>query len=221
MACEKYSRWMMDAALGALPSSRQIELLAHVDTCDSCRDAYTSSQQAVAFADRAVNSLVDGAPSPAFAARLRARLAEESSPIKWGARTSWAPVPATALILAAVLIAVVTYIPRRDHSTLFTASQALSLPDAPEATGNPPQTHANLVKPKPGRPASESIGDTEESAVLIEPGQLVMAMRMADAIASGSVRGPELVSEEPQAGDSSAESPAAHIVHFTDDHDGL
>ena len=221
MACEKYSSWMMDAALGALPSSSRTELLAHVETCEMCRKAYASSQQAVAFADRAVNSLVDGAPSPAFAARLRSRLAEEPSPARWGARITWAPVAATALILAAVLIVAATYIPRRGHSTLFTASRALPTPDAPEATGNPPPTHANLVNANPGRRASESVGDSEESAVLIEPGQLVMAMQMADAIASGSLNGKELASEHPQMDEPSAERPADHIVHFTDDHDGL
>ena len=141
--------------------------------------------------------------------------------MRLGAQITWASVAATALILAAVLIVAATYLPRRGHSTLFTASQELPAPDAPKTISNPPLTHTGPAQPKPSRPASESVGDSEESPVVIEPGQLGMAMQMEDAIASGSLNGKELASEHPQMDEPSAERPADHIVHFTDDHDGL
>ncbi len=104
--CAKYADWMDEAALGALASGREAELLAHAAGCEDCRVAYEHARELVALVDHGVESLMAGPPSAHFATRLRARIAEERVPSR-SAWATWKPIAAglaIALVAAVVLV---------------------------------------------------------------------------------------------------------------------
>jgi hypothetical protein len=117
MACEKYSGWLIEAALDALSPQRQAELAAHTAECRACREAYDRLRAASAFVERGVGLLVSTEPSPHFATKLRARLAAERPPHgSW--HFGWAPVGALAAVLVAVaaFLAITTFRTPRNAS---------------------------------------------------------------------------------------------------------
>ena len=118
MDCERYQNWLSDAALGALDRSRESELRAHVEDCAGCRTALERERMLVAAIDRGVAAHLAAEPSANFAARLKARLAEEGagrpaqaeagprSGWPWGFRPGleqrWIPAAALALVAATI-----------------------------------------------------------------------------------------------------------------------
>lgn len=108
---KEYEAWIDDAAVGALDPRRERELLAHTNECDACREAYQHARELAALVDRGVESLVAGEPSPHFATRLRARIAEEqpaSRPI-W---PTWKPVAAGLATAVALAMLIALLLPR-------------------------------------------------------------------------------------------------------------
>ena len=99
--CRKFEKSLLDAALGPLAPERERDLHAHIAQCEPCRKAYQHACDLSALVDRGVASLVAGEPSPHFAARLRARIANEQPEPRF-AWLEWKPV-AAALALASVL----------------------------------------------------------------------------------------------------------------------
>ncbi len=193
MACETYGSRMTDAALGALPVYEQAELMAHVDACDACRGAYRRAREVATLVDRGVGSLVEGAPSPAFAVRLRARLAEEAIPAHgvWATRVAAA---AGAFALGAVLLLGTIHAVRGGHPAPTIVRGTLP-PAPPEAGSLPTSGRANFI-----RPVVPSTVNTREvranvPAVLIDPEQLAAVEEFASAVAAERVNGKEFVSE--------------------------
>lgn len=127
---KQYEQWIADAALGALDPRRERELLSHVGECDVCREAYQRARELAALVDRGIESLVAGEPSPHFAARLRARIAEEQ-PARRFAWLTWRPIAAylgTAAVLAALLIFLL--LPKHRH---FGSDAVRTNPSTPSA----------------------------------------------------------------------------------------
>jgi hypothetical protein len=195
MTCERYSIRIMDAALGALSASEHAELIAHIDACDACRAAYRRAGEVVALVDRGVGSLVEGTPSPAFAVRLRARLAEEAAPIYsvWGLRVA-AAAGAFALAAALFLAAIYAVGWSRPAPAIAWKAQA---PKPPAIAIGRAVEHAGSVRaisPRSARaPLARANGAT---AVLVEPNQAAAVERFARAIGGNEESARQLLSAE-------------------------
>src|SRR5690348_6590053 len=110
-SCEKYSKWIDGAAVGALEPKRERELLAHISTCEACREAYQHGREIAALIDGGVQSLVAGEPSAQFATRLRARIAEEQ-PIRRFVWLTWKPISAGLVGAVALAVLIVLLLPK-------------------------------------------------------------------------------------------------------------
>lgn len=192
MACEKYSSRVTDAVLGALPSSEHAELIAHLGGCDACRTAYQRGGEVAALLDRGVSSLVEGAPSSAFAARLRARIAEEHVPLRWTRGTRVAAT-AGAFALAGALLVAAIHAVRGGNPAPAIAWKALA-PAPPVAESVRAPALGILVRPRPRRVVNARASHGDEPAVLIDPSQLAAVKEFARALAAGRMDGKELVS---------------------------
>ena len=215
LTCEKYGEWIKEAALGEVSPRRERELLAHAGECDACREAYQRAREVAALVDRGVESLVTGQPSPEFAARLRARIAEEE-PASRFAWLTWRPVAAGLVAAAALAVFGLFLLPR--HRTL------------PAKSGQPVPTVASTVPPGPHAPGVASANATQRNhgystavrrhsraqlvaqqrrgirlapssadpEVLVPPGQLEAVMQLAADIRSGRIDGKEFLAEQAQ-----------------------
>jgi hypothetical protein len=180
MACKKYERSVTDAALGQLllPSHR-FELIAHLGGCESCREAHQRAEAAALLADQAVNTLVSGEPSSQFAARLRARIANESeaAPPAWAARV---PIAASALILIAIVgIAAVKWI-QRDAARAPLAVVA-SIPSEPAIAPTSAVHAAAADRKTPSMRVDPHAALRQRTPdVLVAPGQMDALLRLAE-----------------------------------------
>jgi hypothetical protein len=193
MACETYADRVADAVLGALPASEHAALIAHLEACEACRDAFRRASELTAFVDRGMDSLVEGAPSPGFELRLRARLAQETIPERrvWLARTM---VAAVAMALAGVVLLGAIHTFRNRNSGPAIAWQALR--PAPLAAENAPahDRGMSIRRPRPAHVASARPARANEPGVLIDRSQLAAIQEFANAVAAGRVDGAELIS---------------------------
>jgi hypothetical protein len=197
MACEKYSAWMTDAALGELAPGREPELLAHAAGCDACREAYQHAQQVAAFVDRGVVSLVSGEPSPHFMPRVRARIAAEPAPSRYGWLVAWAPAAAGALALAAVLLVLLIRSPRPGNPNRVSIAPAENPPATAPAT-SPPRAAA-VVARRDARFSRSPVSHNSPEAqaeVLVQPGQFAAVLQYADALRSGRIDGDQLIAAQ-------------------------
>lgn len=142
MSCHEYLDTLAETAFGAEPDAR---LRAHLAQCAHCRHELDRLAALAGAVDRGVDSIVSGEPAPGFAARVRARLAEESEQ-----RARWwrAPVPMFAAGLAAV--ALVTWL-------VWAVVQRPGREGAPETAKEAP------VAPAPQRAPYESEKETPTS----------------------------------------------------------
>ena len=199
MACEKYSSWMTDAALGALAPWREPELLAHTAECDVCREAYEHARNVVAFVDRGVESLVSGEPSARFSARLRARIAEGSAPAhtRWAV---WVPATAGALALAIVILGLVMRSPRHSNPNsgmAVTHGNQSSLPQSVAVNPLPQPAMNHLSRVSHAHHANRSAAlHTKKPEVLVQPGQFEAVLQYADALRSGRIDGDKLIAAQ-------------------------
>jgi hypothetical protein len=196
MACEKYYGWMTEAALGELRPERESELLAHVAECDVCRKAYSHTKAVAAAADRGVERLVAGEPSPQFAARLRAQLAGEPIP----ARGNWSLWVPTMVGAAAVFVLLMIVLTRSPHSNSPNAGtlEPNQAPLASNATEGPPQP-VPASRARIGHSihtATHRQARPREPEVLVPPGQLEAALQFADAIRTGRVNGAQVLAAQ-------------------------
>lgn len=199
MACDKYSSWMTDAALGALAPGRESELLAHTAGCEACRDAYKHARNVATFVDRGVESLVAGEPSAHFNARLRARIAEEPAPARIR-RTAWVPATAGALALAIVILGLVMRSPRHSNpNSGMPVTHGNQSPPLQSVAVNPlPQPAMNhLSRVSHAHHANRSAAlHTKEPEVLVQPGQFEAVLQYADALHSGRIDGDKLIAAQ-------------------------
>jgi hypothetical protein len=202
MACEKYTAQMKDliadAAFGALAPGREPEFLAHAAECGSCREAYKHAREVAAFVDRGVESLVNGAPSPHFNTRLRARITAEpaSARFHW---TAWATA-ASALAFTTILLILLTHGGHalNPRTTIPVAGQsqpssppsvALDLPSQPAATELPPSPRLHQV-------IRRAVPRSNEPEVLVQPGEFAAVLQYADALRSGRIDGEQIVAAQ-------------------------
>jgi hypothetical protein len=195
MDCEKYADRMTEADLEALSPSEHAEFVAHVRTCKRCGEAFRRAGELTALVDRGMDLLVEGAPSPGFELRLRARLAQEAIPARrvWAARTM-AAAAALALAGAVLLGAILTF----HDKNLGPAIAWQALPPATVAAENAeaPDRRVSMRRLRPTRAVSAGPVRANEPAVLIDPSQLAAIEEFASAIGAGRVEGAEFVSAQ-------------------------
>jgi len=194
MACERYAGRLTDAGLEALSAPEDAALIAHLGVCDSCRDAYRRARKVGALMERCVGSLVEGEPSPAFAVRLRARLVEETVPIRWAWGVWIATAAAGAFALAGVLLLGTIHAVRGRHPA--PAIVRRTLPPAPPESGSLPTSgRATFIRSVAPRTLHTREAHANVPVVLIDPGQSAAVEEFASAVAADRVNGKELVSE--------------------------
>lgn len=188
MACEKHRDTLTDLALGGLSPKRELELLSHAGECDACRESYAHAKAVCDAIDRGMDALVDGEPSPYFASRLRARIAAEpaSTRPRW---LVWAPIPAAAVALAALLLA--TRVPQDITTNLASTVPVVTNP-APEASAPASTLKSPAVPiqvPRADRPIASRVASASVTSsrpdVLVPPGQLAAALTLTEALPAG------------------------------------
>jgi hypothetical protein len=196
MACEKYSGWMTDAALGGLRREEAAELHTHVAACYGCRSEWNAARTLAAVVDHGVEALLAGEPSPQFAARLRARLAEEPAPAAWPLFT-WPRLAAGALVAAVLLVTMLlTRAPER---------RGIVAPMATNTSGATEQPHPRKAGATPTRvagrlPAGSRHGRVRVDRrygpltfeVLVPKGQLSAALILSEGVSAGTIDGAQL-----------------------------
>jgi anti-sigma factor RsiW len=193
--CEKYRDWTMDAALDALGPERKREFVAHAALCESCRAKYELAGEAVAAVDQGVGSVVAGEPSPHFAARLRARMAEEQSTSR-RAWPTWKPAAAALVVAAVLAIVVISSAPRHHNSALQTTRSApeTAAVERHETAEMPERPTANQVRVRRGyRTAGRHRSEPTQPEVLVPPGQFEAVLQLAAEIRSGRIDGKQLI----------------------------
>jgi Putative zinc-finger len=203
MACEKYSTWMTDAALGALAPGRESELLAHVAECDACRETYQHARDVAAFVDRSVASLVAGVPSPHFNTRLRARIAAEPAHARF--QLPFVAPPSSRLfafasyaLVFATLLFVVVMSPRfhskREPAVPFAIENQPS-PSQPVVSNSPSQSPPAKAPRRSHVDHSirRAIPHSSEPEVLVQPGQFAAVLQYVGALRAGRLDGAEIV----------------------------
>lgn len=192
MACEQCNDWLMDAALGALPSRNEAELRRHLAVCSSCRSALERERLLLGAIDCGIAASMAAEPAPEMVARVRMRLAEETASAANAFRL-WLPI--AAAVLAMVVLLAHWFRPR--------------VPSAPGVAGEtPPSTPQVAV---PSAPLSAVLSPRERSVhrsvsqprkaslqepeVLVPPGQWQAVLELADALNHGRLNGPALAAD--------------------------
>jgi len=209
--CEKYADWIEEAALGALALEREREFLAHTAGCGACREAYQRACEIATLVDRGVESLVAGAPSPYFAVRLRARIAEEPSRAGLGWLT-WKPVSAAFVAAGVFAFIVISGMPRHaspERGAIQSAAETASIerPSTPKPTTNQTQVRdgyqpltknqtemAKLVLPR--HAGARRAVSSREPQVIVPPGELEAVLQLAAEVRSGHINGKQLVAAD-------------------------
>ena len=197
MACEKYTDWLTEAALGALTPGREAELRLHAAACSDCHSEWEALRSLVAAVDRGVGAMVAGQPSPQFAARLRARIAEEREPVAWPLLT-WPRFALATLAAAAVLIAVFLVRPqewaRRQTPTPATTAVRIAEP-LPSGKVAAPERNLETTFVEPRRSAARA--NIQAAAfsmeVLVPKGQIAAALVLSAGVSVGKIDGAQLV----------------------------
>ncbi len=137
MNCEKYRDALTEAALAAQADAaprapRDAALRAHLEACAACRAELERLRALAAAIDTGLAQIAAADPSPAFAARIRARLAEEADrrASRWH---TWAPTLAGALTAVVLLAWFATRFdsePQAPPETAFMESPAPIRPNA-------------------------------------------------------------------------------------------
>jgi hypothetical protein len=215
MDCQKKSEQMMervnDFTLDDLSPKSELELLAHVAECETCREAYDHAKAVRSLVDRGVETLVTGKPSPQFVTRLRARIAAEPAPERWSldvwriwessTQQRWS-YAVGAVLLATILAVLVMGLPRRHVSAPRVAELASTVPvpasvaaDSPKSSSIPEQPSKKLTSKYMLAPRIR-----REPEVLVPKGELLAVVRFYEAVHSTPVDSERLYAaqQEPQ-----------------------
>ena len=216
MDCQKKSEQVVEQmknfALGKMSPKRELELLAHVVECESCREAYDHAKAVRAVVDDSVEALVAAEPSAQFMTRLRARLASEPAPSRWnwevwkffenqsGERFSYL---AGAFVLATILIVAIVGSPRRHVTVLSSAevpetSSQSTIPARP--TDEISNNIRNLDPPHKRSSARLVFFHNSQPEVLVPKGQLLAVAEFYEVTRSSRVNAGQIypAQEEPQ-----------------------
>jgi len=193
MGCRRFSEKLAEAALepGAV---RDAALAAHLTACAACRQEFEARRRLAQAVDIGLKAAVSESPSPAFAAGVRARLAEESAP-----RASWFSgwVPLTAGALAVVVLMAAWYARREGPRSLSDSPQNLT-GNVVQQSGNQP-VGASITPLPPSIPERSShlprrntptlvrVAVPREPGVIVPPGQRDAVLRFYAAVMSRRV----------------------------------
>jgi len=200
-----------DFALGELSPKSELELLAHVAECEACREAYDHAKAVRLLVDRGVDALVAGEPSPQFMTRLRERIAAGPAPKRWSwdAWRIWEQVSrrplsyaAGVVVLATLLIAVITGLPRRRVSAPTVTEVVPTTSPTPNAATAFPNATAipNYSRKEVISRSVPSSRIRREPEVLVPKGELLAVVKFYEAVHSTPVDSEQLYAaqEEPQ-----------------------
>lgn len=155
LICAEVRDALTEAALAGEPDAR---LRGHLLECAACSAEFGRLTALAGAIDSGVSQMVSGEPSPGFAARVRARVAEESEQSAAAWWRGW--VPATVAGVAVLAIAVWLLWPGAQNPGNSGAPQtAKGAPVAPVPVQAPPSLEAP-PSPKP----EEHAGGVERAA---------------------------------------------------------
>ena len=212
MDCRKKSEEVIERmenfALGELSPKGELELLAHVGGCESCRKAYDHAKAVRAVVDDSVEALVAAEPSAQFMTRLRARLASEPAPSRWSwdvwkffenhSRERFSYL-AGAFVLATILIVAIVGSPRR-HIAAPSSVEGLGTPFALPITATPASEISNrsMNPERPHKPSSARLVSSPNSQpeVLVSKGQLLAVAEFYEATRSRRVNAGQIYSAQ-------------------------
>jgi len=194
MDCEKYAEHLTACALGQSPPALQSELAAHIAGCVACRQAYERAQCAADLVNRGMKALVAGEPSPQFAARLRARVADERHTGNfWAGR-----FPIVASVLLCVTLAAIVAVAHFRHG-----GEPAPEPNAASVLPPAPSNMNALARPRPSlreARARESRSYARRSTaaqpeVLVAPGQMAALARFDEALQQYQAAGAHAIAQ--------------------------
>lgn len=211
MDCQNNFKQVMerinDFALGELNPKSELELLAHVAQCATCREAYDHAKTVRSLVDRRVETLVASEPSPQFITRLRARIDAEHAPKRWiwdswrvweqatQRRLSYA---VGAVALATILGVWIMGLPRRHVSAPSAAEASFTTSASPSVASNSPRTFAIPEQPrkKIASVPAPSPRIRREPEVLVPKGELLAVAQFYDAVHRKPVDSEQLYAAE-------------------------
>jgi hypothetical protein len=208
MDCQRYKDWLGDNALGVLDQASEAQLRAHLEICSECRAALDRERLLLAAIDRGIETDLKADLSPEFAARVRARLAEEAAKPRFRL-ARW--IPAAAAALAAVMLGAMWIahrpagrhvVPASRQTGTATTAQPQTPPGhtpAPEATRvavvpNQARVRSGTARHLAGRNRKASSAPAEPQ-VLIDKSEQESIARLYQAIQSGHVDVASLAAE--------------------------
>ena len=191
MDCRRFSEKLADAALEP-GDVLDAGLAAHLTTCAVCRLELEAQRRLAQAMDIGLTASVSANPSPAFAAAVRARLAEESAP-----RASWYSgwVPVTAGALAVVVLMAAWFARREELRRTPGSDQAMinntvqKLAGGADGGGVAPIAHTKSQREiNPARPRGTRTLQSRqprEPEVIVPAGQREAVLRFYAAVWSG------------------------------------
>lgn len=187
MGCKPYQEILTDAALGALESSREAELAAHLARCEACRVALDRERRLLAAINLGIEASVSAEPSPEFLARVRRRFEEERLPMRmWF--SGWVPIAVGAL---AALALVTVWIARRSAMGPVATETAQTAPSQqPSATEGNRATEkvgAELVSLPGGHATRQLTTRATDPKALAPPGEQAAVLRLYEAVQKRSI----------------------------------
>ena len=213
MACERHREDLLGAAAGWLEPEREPGLHAHLRACPACREEFQRQQRLFAAMEQGLRERVNEELPLGFAARVRARMNEQTAPRRrW--ILSWVPAwgaVAAAAALAAGLLIVHTLrhdAGRQENPATPVAHNVAPNPAIPVAHNVAPHVPGalpplNLAK----TPSKKAVGQGSrihtgiakvapaQPEVLLPAGQKRAMARLVEGLRSGEVQGDLFLAE--------------------------
>jgi hypothetical protein len=188
MPCKDFKNAIVEAAANA--AGPQGKLRAHLSVCADCRGAFAAEIYLFSSLDAAVQSIARTDVPPTFLRRVRARLAEETSPrFGW---INWTFIGATAVAAIAGLLFL-----RVDTRGVKSGIHVVSGPVANRAWSSQRTSSPHREPPKPENPGVERGPNAVEAELhvprLVEPMVVVPSeQRQAMALVIAAARRGEM-----------------------------
>jgi hypothetical protein len=187
MICDHYKQALMElAARGAEPDP---QLLAHLQTCSSCRSAFESERSLFASIDSYLRSSANADIPPSFIPTVRAQLQRES-PAAQGARITnplfWLP----AIAAAAIILFIFASRDRRVKPQPTDEQFATERTECPVASASPSQSSTAPITAAVGKRFASKVvirpdknpvrASSSDPEILVPPDQEILLARYAD-----------------------------------------
>jgi hypothetical protein len=205
MSCPRFHERLLFLASGEL-AAPDAELCAHLEQCAACRAKLDSLRARLAQVEGLLASQLAAEPSPAFAARVRQRIAEEAAAAP-GVGWWWRPAAITAVAALVVLGVWIGWQEWRHRDTVgdkpeipvevVKVPQELIPPLAKAETSGARQRGVQRAALQPRRPVVE-----ERIEVLVPKGKMEVITQLYRASWSGQSAEPLLAAALPAVSDS-------------------